>query len=76
MLIRLSVNTSAATGDGHDRMNLPIVLFGGATGRLKGGRYLKYPSERVPLSNLLVALGQKAGLEIEKLGESTGRVEL
>jgi hypothetical protein len=65
-----------SNGNQHDRTGLPIVLLGGANGRLKGGRQLKYSDRTVRLSNLLVAMGQMAGLEIEKLGESTGRVDL
>lgn len=44
-------------------------------GRLKGDRHLQYPQETTH-GNLLIALGQKAGLEIEKMGLSNGTVDL
>jgi hypothetical protein len=65
-----------SNGNQHDRLDLPIVLLGGAAGRMKGGRHLKHPRREVPLSNLLVAIGEIAGLKLERIGESTGRVDL
>ena len=35
----------------HATTDLPLVLAGGATGALKGGRHVKYPSA-TPLANL------------------------
>ena len=47
---------------------------GGAAGKLKGGRHLKYP-ENTPMSNLLVTLLDKAGVPVDKFGDSTGRLQ-
>ena len=55
----------------HDHAPLPVLLAGGANGRLKGGRHLMYP-EGTPMSNLLVSILNKAGVEQEKVGDSTG----
>src|SRR5689334_5909576 len=35
----------------HDHVNLPIVVAGGAAGRVKGGRHVQY-AEATPLANL------------------------
>jgi len=59
----------------HAKNNLPCVIAGGANGRIKGNRHLQYP-RATPWSNLLVGLGQKAGLEVDKLGVSTGALDL
>ena len=59
----------------HDHFPLPNLVIGGGAGRLKGGRHIKCP-DRTPMTNLLVTLLDMAGVQIEKLGDSTGRVEL
>jgi hypothetical protein len=44
---------------------------------VQGGRHLAFaPSDQVPMTNLLVSLLDKAGVTVEKLGDSTGRVNL
>jgi hypothetical protein len=50
------------------------VLVGGAQGRLKGNRHIV--SKEEPTANLLLAIAHIAGAEIEKLGASTGRLDL
>ena len=55
----------------HDHAPLPVLVAGGANGRIKGGRHLMYP-EGTPMSNLLVSILDKAGVEQEKVGDSTG----
>jgi hypothetical protein len=55
----------------HNHSPLPIVLAGGAAGKLKGGRHLKYPEE-TPMSNLLLSILHKAGVEQETIGDSNG----
>jgi hypothetical protein len=62
-------------GDLHNHNDLPLVLAGSGAGRVKGGRHLKYPKD-TPMTNLLVSLVDKVGVPVEKLGDSTGRLEL
>jgi hypothetical protein len=62
-------------GDKHDQNMIPIVLAGSAAGRLKGGRHIATPPP-TPLANLVAGLGRIAGLELGKLDNSTGVVEL
>ena len=62
-------------GDQHDQNKIPIMLAGSAAGRLKGGRHIATPSP-TPLANLIAGLGEVAGLDLGKLENSTGRVEL
>ena len=49
----------------HNHAPLPVLVAGGAAGRLKGGRHLKYP-EGTPMSNLLLTILDKAGVPQEK----------
>ncbi|MBM3818254.1 MAG: DUF1552 domain-containing protein [Acidimicrobiia bacterium] len=64
-----------SNGNQHDRKNPPAVLVGGAHGRLEGNRHVVSEKEE-PTANLLLALGQLAGAEVEKIGPSDGRVDL
>ena len=45
-------------------------MVGGGCGKLKGGQHLKYP-EQTPLANLLLTLLDRAGVPVEKVGNST-----
>jgi hypothetical protein len=63
-----------SNGNAHDRNNTPAVMVGGAHGRMKGNRHIV--AKEAPTSNLMLALTQLSGAEIEKVGVSTGRIEL
>ena len=67
----------SAMGDGnqHNHYPLPIVLAGGASGRLKGGRHLRNTPETT-MSNLLVAVLDKLDIPTERFGDSTGRLSI
>jgi hypothetical protein len=58
-------------GDRHTPLDLPVVLAGGAGGQLKCGRHVKYP-ENTPFMNLCLAVLEKVGVTVDKLGDSTG----
>jgi hypothetical protein len=59
----------------HAHYDLPIAVVGGGAGQLRGGRHLAFRTE-TPMTNLLLSLLDKAGVPVEKLGDSTGRLEL
>jgi len=58
-------------GNGHVPLNLPIVVVGGGSGQIKGGRHLKAPNG-TPLANFHLSLLNKLGAPAESLGNSTG----
>ena len=64
-----------SNGNVHDRSNPPALLVGGANGRLKGNRHLMVQKD-TPVANLLVGMGEVAGVDIEKMGPSTGKINL
>jgi Protein of unknown function (DUF1552) len=64
-----------SNGNEHDRNNAPALLLGGANGRLKGNRHIAVENKE-PTSNLLLALADLAGAEVEQIGVSTGRLSL
>jgi hypothetical protein len=59
----------------HDHEDLPVILIGGASGRLKGGRHLAFPP-KTTMSNLLLAILDNFGIRLEKFGDSTGVLEI
>ena len=59
----------------HAHIDLPLTLVGGPAGRPGGGQHQVEPSG-TPLSNLLLTMLDGAGVRLESLGDSTGRVEL
>jgi hypothetical protein len=60
----------------HLYTDLPILLVGGGVNGIKGGQHIKYPA-RTPLTNLLVTMLDKAGVpKAEKIGDSTGKLDL
>lgn len=59
----------------HDRNNPPALLLGSAHGRLEGNRHIAVENKE-PTSNLLLAMADKFGSEVDKIGVSTGRLEI
>ncbi len=62
-------------GNLHIFKNLPVLLVGGASGQIKGGRHLSYPTD-TPMANLYLTMLEKLGVSIDSLGDSTGRLNL
>jgi hypothetical protein len=67
--------SSISDGNAHTHHDLPIALIGGAAGRIKGGRHVRYPKE-TPLNNLLLTMMDHTGVRIDQLGDSTGELKL
>jgi len=58
----------------HDHRNLPIIVAGGAAGRMKGGRHIRY-DQPMPLANLHLTLLDKVGVRLDRFGDSNGKVK-
>jgi hypothetical protein len=67
----------SAMGDGnqHNHAPLPIILAGGASGKLKGGRHIRNPKDTT-MSNLLLALLDKLDIQVDHFGDSTGMMQI
>ena len=59
----------------HSAIDVPLLLAGKGAGRLKGGRHIAAP-RATPLANAMLDIAQKYGAEVEKLGVSTGTLEI
>jgi hypothetical protein len=62
-------------GNLHRHSDLPCVLAGKLGGKFKTGRHLVYP-ENTPMANLLLTILDKAGVHVDKMGDSTGPLSL
>jgi hypothetical protein len=62
-------------GNAHDRNNVPVLLVGGANGRLKGNRHIAVDNKE-PTSNVLLAMADLAGVDVPQIGVSTGKLSL
>ena len=67
--------SSMSNGNQHDHDPLPVVLAGGASGQLNGGRHMTY-APHTPMSNLLLSMLDKLGIQADKHGDSTGKLEI
>jgi hypothetical protein len=70
----LLYGSSIRDGNIHDHHDLPLVLVGGKTVNITGGRHIQYKPE-TPMTNLLLTMLDKVGVPAETLGDSTGRVD-
>jgi len=63
--------SNMSNSDRHNNYPLPNILVGGGAGRLNGGQHIELP-EHTTLSNLLLTVLNKAGVEQESFADSTG----
>jgi hypothetical protein len=60
----------------HLYTDLSLLLVAGGVGGIKGGQHVRYPL-RTPMANLLLTMLDKANVpHVEKLGDSTARLDL
>jgi hypothetical protein len=67
--------SSMSNGNQHDHDPLPLILLGGASGKLTGNRHIVTPAH-TPMSNLLLAMLDKLGVQRDIFGDSTGKLEI
>jgi hypothetical protein len=60
----------------HLYTDLSLLLVAGGVGGIKGGQHVRY-TNRTPMANLLLTMLDKAEVpHVDRLGDSTGRLEL
>lgn len=62
-----------ADGNRHTHTNLPIILAGAGGGTLTPGRFTRFGS--LPMSNMLLGIAGRMGANLDRLGDSTGRLD-
>lgn len=67
--------SAIADGNRHSHDDLPIILAGRGGGTIQTGRYVNHPNE-TPLNNLFLAMADRMGAKLDKLGDSKGVLDL
>jgi Protein of unknown function (DUF1552) len=78
LLDRTAIVYGSPMGDGntHNHKRCPLLLLGGANGRLAGNQHLRAPAG-TPMANVMLSLMHKIGLDdITQFGNSTGTFSL
>jgi hypothetical protein len=70
----LLYGTGISDSNTHFHDDLPIALVGGKGTGIKAGRYVRQP-KGTPLANMHLTVLHKLGVRVEKLGDSTGRLD-
>ena len=65
--------SSLSDSNAHLHNNLPTVIVGGASGKLKGGRHLRVP-DGTPMTNMLLSIADGLDVPMEKFGDSSGHL--
>jgi len=67
--------SSLSDGNEHNFDPLPVLLAGGASGRLRGGRHVRY-APHTPMANLLLSMLHKLDVQVDAIGNSTGPLDI
>jgi hypothetical protein len=69
----IAYGSGNSDGNAHNHDNLPILLAGGGCGTITPGRHIKYARE-TPLNNLWMSMLDRMQVNVETLGDATGRI--
>jgi hypothetical protein len=72
----LYFGSGMSNGNQHDRYTPPAVVVGGAAGGMKGRANTHYKVDHKPTVNFLLNLAEMANIPVEKIGSSTGKLEM
>ena len=61
-------------GNSHSHDNLPLILLGGKAAGINGGSHIRCKPD-TPMTDLLLTMLDRAGVPIDNLGDSDGRLE-
>jgi hypothetical protein len=73
--VALWYGSGIGDGNKHNHDNLPMLLAGGGGGAIKNGAHVAM-GKKTPVCNLYLDMMAMAGLELDKFGDSTGRLSL
>ena len=65
--------TGISDSNTHFHDDLPVALVGGTAAGIRGGRYVRH-AKGTPLTNLHVTILENLGVQVEQIGDSTGRL--
>lgn len=59
----------------HNHKRLPVILMGHAGGTVRGNNHVRVPDE-TPFANVLLTMGNKLGMSMDKIEDSTGEISI
>jgi hypothetical protein len=59
----------------HNQAPLPVILAGGASRKLKGGRHIRNPKDTT-MSNLLLAILGKLNIQTDHFADTTAAMDI
>jgi hypothetical protein len=65
--------SNMSNSNSHNQFPLPTLVLGRGAGKIKGGQHLVYP-DHTPLASLLLTLLERAGVSVDKVGDSVGEM--
>ena len=65
--------SSLSDSNAHLHDNLPTVLVGGGSGKLRGGRHLRV-SDETPMANMLLSIANGLDVPMKSFGDSNGKL--
>jgi hypothetical protein len=65
--------SNMSNSNAHNQYPLPTAIVGKACGKVRGGQHINFP-QRTPLANVHLTMLQRAGVNIERVGDSTGAI--
>lgn len=71
--VTMMYGAGIADSNSHSPIDIPLILAGGGTGHLKGGRHVRF--KNMPLANLHLTLLEQFGVRRDQIGDSTGKVD-
>jgi hypothetical protein len=69
----LMYGSNMSNSNAHNQYPLPTAVLGRGCGKIRGGQHINF-AERTPLANVLLTVLQRAGVPIDKVGDSTGAI--
>ncbi len=70
-----SYGSPMSNSNAHDHIALPVFIAGTAAGRYEPGRHV-VTEPHTPLANLFMTIAAKEGIELDRFGDATGRLEV
>ena len=71
--VTMMYGAGMADSNSHSPIDIPMILAGGGAGHLKGGRHIRF--KNTPLANLHLTLLDQFGVQCDRIGDSTGRID-
>jgi len=69
--------SALSDGNNHLYTDLPVLLVGGGIGQMSGARHINFPKEKAaPIANLYISMLRKAGVEMDRFGDSDAALDL